>query len=84
MQTGKDCSGSVYANPIAGRPDKARIEWAYMLRGRARVTGADPDLRTYQNDLSEGAGVEPPPPTLWPVTAWVSCVWCCHSRCSPG
>lgn len=29
-------------------------EWAYVLAGRARITAVDPDLRTFQDDVSEG------------------------------
>jgi oxalate decarboxylase len=29
-------------------------EWAYVLAGRARVTAVDPELRTFQDDVSEG------------------------------
>src|SRR5258705_91132 len=29
-------------------------EWAYMLAGRARITAVDPELRTFQDDVSEG------------------------------
>lgn len=31
-------------------------EWAYMLKGKARVTAVDQNLRTYQDDISEGEG----------------------------
>lgn len=31
-------------------------EWAYMLKGSARVTAVDQNLRTYQDDVSEGEG----------------------------
>ena len=31
-------------------------EWAYMLKGGARVTSVDQDLRTYQDDIGEGEG----------------------------
>lgn len=31
-------------------------EWAYMLKGRARVTAVDQNLRTYQDDVGEGEG----------------------------
>ncbi len=29
-------------------------EWAYMIAGRARITAVDPELRTFQEDVSEG------------------------------
>ncbi len=29
-------------------------EWAYMIAGRARITAVDPELRTFQDDVSEG------------------------------
>ena len=29
-------------------------EWAYVLAGRARITAVDPELRTFQDDVSEG------------------------------
>jgi oxalate decarboxylase len=29
-------------------------EWAYLLAGRARITAVDPELRTFQDDVSEG------------------------------
>ncbi len=31
-------------------------EWAYMLKGRARVTSVDQNLRAYQDDVGEGEG----------------------------
>ncbi|MGA2259227.1 MAG: cupin domain-containing protein [Thermoguttaceae bacterium] len=31
-------------------------EWAYMLKGGARVTSVDQELRTYQDDVGEGEG----------------------------
>lgn len=31
-------------------------EWAYMLKGRARVTSVDQNLHTYQDDVAEGEG----------------------------
>lgn len=31
-------------------------EWAYMLKGKARVTAVDQNLKTYQDDISEGEG----------------------------
>jgi oxalate decarboxylase len=31
-------------------------EWAFMLKGRARVTAVDQNLRTYQDDVGEGEG----------------------------
>lgn len=31
-------------------------EWAIMLKGRARVTAVDQDLRTYQDEVGEGEG----------------------------
>jgi oxalate decarboxylase len=31
-------------------------EWSYMLKGRARVTSVDQELRTYQDDVREGEG----------------------------
>jgi oxalate decarboxylase len=31
-------------------------EWAYMLKGRARITAVDQNLRTFQEDVSEGQG----------------------------
>ena len=29
-------------------------EWAFMLKGRARITAVDPDGRTFQDDVGEG------------------------------
>jgi oxalate decarboxylase len=29
-------------------------EWAYVLAGRARITAVDPELRAFQDDVSEG------------------------------
>jgi oxalate decarboxylase len=29
-------------------------EWAYMIAGRARITAVDPELRAFQDDVSEG------------------------------
>jgi oxalate decarboxylase len=29
-------------------------EWGYMIAGRARITAVDPELRTFQDDVSEG------------------------------
>jgi len=29
-------------------------EWAYVLAGRARITAVDPELRTFQDEVSEG------------------------------
>src|SRR5262249_25124055 len=29
-------------------------EWAYVLAGRARISAVDPELRTFQDDVSEG------------------------------
>jgi oxalate decarboxylase len=29
-------------------------EWAYMLKGRARITAIDQDGRTFQDDVGEG------------------------------
>jgi oxalate decarboxylase len=29
-------------------------EWAYMIAGRARITAVDPELHTFQDDVSEG------------------------------
>lgn len=31
-------------------------EWAYMLKGRARITAVDQNLRAFQDDVSEGEG----------------------------
>ena len=31
-------------------------EWAYMLKGRARITVVDQNLRTFQDDVGEGEG----------------------------
>ena len=31
-------------------------EWAYMLKGRARITAVDQNLRTFQDDVGEGEG----------------------------
>ena len=31
-------------------------EWAYMLKGRARITAVDQELRTFQDDVGEGEG----------------------------
>ena len=31
-------------------------EWAYMLKGRARITAVDQDLRAFQDDVGEGEG----------------------------
>ena len=31
-------------------------EWAYMIKGRARITAVDQELRTFQEDVSEGEG----------------------------
>jgi oxalate decarboxylase len=31
-------------------------EWAYMIKGRARVTAVDQDLHAYQDDVGEGEG----------------------------
>lgn len=31
-------------------------EWAYMIKGRARVTAVDQNLHTYQDDIGEGEG----------------------------
>ncbi len=31
-------------------------EWAYMLKGRARITAVDQNLRTFQDDVNEGEG----------------------------
>ena len=31
-------------------------EWAFMLKGRARITAVDQDLRTFQDDVGEGEG----------------------------
>ncbi len=31
-------------------------EWAYMLKGQARITAVDQNLRTFQDDVGEGEG----------------------------
>ena len=31
-------------------------EWAYMLKGKARITVVDQDLHTFQDDIEEGGG----------------------------
>jgi oxalate decarboxylase len=36
-------------------------EWAFMLKGRARITAVDQNLRTFQDDVGEGEGWNFPP-----------------------
>src|SRR5215469_14655822 len=31
-----------------------QAEWAYVIAGQARITAVDPELRTFQDDVSEG------------------------------
>src|SRR5262245_37677572 len=42
------------AGAVQGMHYHKEAEWAYVLAGRARITAVDPELRTFQDDVSEG------------------------------
>ncbi|MEJ7659077.1 MAG: cupin domain-containing protein [Hymenobacter sp.] len=45
-------------------------EWAYMLKGRARVSAVDAQGRTYLDDVGEGDGWYFPPASRIPFRPW--------------
>jgi oxalate decarboxylase len=42
------------AGAVEGMHYHKEAEWAYVIAGRARISAVDPDLRAFQDDVSEG------------------------------